>query len=135
MQQIQVPSTEKTRAEKSPMYTAILLDGTKNPVSIRLSRKERVGVEANYPPASITWSGSAVMPARTFAFAWDEFRYKGTLDEEEIRIYKLPSLRLDSKIWVGAPGQEKQVTVQEQGRQMVDEFLYPEKYRTSSIYS
>jgi hypothetical protein len=116
-------------------YTAILLDGTQNPVSIRLGRKDRTDSDMNYPPKSISWSGGAINKPRGFNFVSEAFRNKGAEDQQEVRVYLLAGLKLTALVppnLLDADG--KEMTLEQQGAQMVDEFLYPEKYKGIGVF-
>lgn len=102
------------------MYTAILLDGTKDPVCIMLDGKDGKG-------KSISWSGSATNPVRSFNFVESLHRDKGSPSEKEVLVYSLLGLKTDSRV-LGLRIKDKPLTVAEQGRMLADQFLYPEKY-------
>jgi hypothetical protein len=104
------------------MHTAILLDGSKNPISILLDPK------TDGRPPSLSWGGSATTPAKHFNFVRSVVRDKGQPEEKEVLIYKHYKLNLDAPV-LGLRATDGHVlSVGEQGELMADEFLYPEKY-------
>lgn len=102
------------------MYTAILLDGSKNPTSISLDKRDG-------RPASLSWGGSATNPARHFNFERVAIRDKGQPGEREVCVFKLVGLRMDARV-LGLTIDGRPATVADQAERMADEFLYPEKY-------
>jgi hypothetical protein len=107
------------------MYTAILLDGTKEPVSIRLNPKDG-------RPASVSWSGAADKPAKHFNFVRSLVRDKGEPAEREVMIFRRVGLRAEAEV-PGLVVDSRRLTVAEQGERMADEFLYPERYAEAGM--
>lgn len=107
------------------MITAILIDGSKTPVSILLKPSERT--------PSLSWGGSATNPARHFNFVRAFVRDERQPAERQAAVYRLVGLKSDAVI----PGLHydgsKPVTVTEQAARMADEFLYPERYAEVSV--
>lgn len=102
------------------MLTAILIDGSKNPVSIQIKPGERT--------PSLSWGGSATNPARHFNFVRSYVRDKGEPGEREALVYRHAKLKGDAVIPGLRYDGEGPVTADAQGARMADEFLYPEKY-------
>lgn len=115
--------------ERENMYTAILLDGTKNPVSIRLSRRDTHSEQMNYPPGSIQWSGAATKLARSFNFIQEVIRDKDVPIAKEVRIYALVGLAINSLVHGLRDDDGRPLTLKRQGEIMASDFLYPEKYQ------
>ena len=113
------------------MYTAILLDGTKNPVSIMLDANQ-AGEFKSGQKKSMAWAGNATRPAKDFNFIRVIDRKDGGLKEILIFIRvgvkmesTVPGLRMND---LDADAQEAPVTVHRQGEVLAEQFLYPEKY-------
>lgn len=112
------------------MYTTILLDGTKNPVSIVLDANQ-AGEFKSGQKKSMSWGGSATTPARHFNFL-RVIERKDPLSE--ILIFALVGVRMDSTIpalrWrdLDVDAEDIPITVRQQGEILAEQFLYPEKY-------
>lgn len=113
------------------MYTAILLDGTKNPVSIMLDANQ-AGEFKSGQKKSMSWAGNATSPAKDFNFVRVIDRKDGGL--KEILLFVKVGVRMDSTVPalrmkdLDADAPDTAVTVQHQGEILAEQFLYPEKY-------
>lgn len=113
------------------MYTAILLDGTRNPICISLKADEAGEYKAKQK-RSIAWSGSATNIARDFNFS---HVIPNNDQSREVLIFVRVGVKPDSLV----PGlrmsdldvdtqRDEFVTVKKQGEVLAEQFLYPEKY-------
>lgn len=113
------------------MYTAILLDGTKNPVSIMLDAQQ-AGEFKSGQKKSMSWAGNATSPAKDFNF----LRVINRTDQglKEILLFTKVGVKMESTVPalrmkdLDVDANDGPVTVQRQGEIIAEQFLFPEKY-------